>query len=128
MLGTSMAAIDSSIVNVSLPVIRKEFNVDIAGIEWVVTAYMISFCLFIPMTNWLKKRIGYFNLFLGAVVLFTIGSMLCSLSQSLSMLVAARVIQAIGGGVISPVSLAILSESYLRKNEAVPLGGGVLAM
>lgn len=122
MLGTSMAAIDNSIVNVSLPVIRKEFNVDIAGIEWVVTAYMISFCLFIPMTNWLKKRIGYFNLFLGAVVLFTIGSMLCSLSQSLSMLVAARVIQAIGGGVISPVSLAILSESYPAEKRGSAIG------
>lgn len=122
MLGTSMAAIDSSIVNVSLPVIRKEFNVGIPNIEWVVTAYMISFCLFIPMTNWLKKRIGYFNLFLGSIILFTAGSLLCSLSHSLEMLVAARVVQAIGGGVISPVSLAILSESYPAEKRGSAIG------
>ena len=123
MLGTSMAAIDSSIVNVSLPVIRKEFNVGIANIEWVVTAYMISFCLFIPMTNWIKKRIGYFNLFLGSLVYYLqLGSLLCSLSQSLPMLVGARVIQAIGGGVISPVSLAILSESYPADKRGSAIG------
>ncbi len=122
MLGTSMAAIDSSIVNVSLPVIRKEFNVGIPAIEWVVTAYMISFCLFIPMTNWLKKRIGYFNLFLGSIILFTAGSLLCSLSNSLPMLVSARVVQAIGGGIISPVSLAILSESYPAEKRGSAIG------
>ena len=122
MLGTSMAAIDTSIVNVSLPVIRKEFNVDIADIEWVVTAYMISFCLFIPMTNWLKKRVGYYYLFLGSLLIFTAGSLLCSLSQSLHQLVAARVIQAVGGGIISPVSLAILSESYPADKRGSAIG------
>lgn len=122
MLGTSMAAIDTSIVNVSLPVIRKQFNVDLADIEWVVTAYMISFCLFIPLTNWLKKRIGYYNLFLASVVLFTAGSLFCSLSQSLPMLVAARVLQATGGGIISPVSLAILSENYPAEKRGSAIG------
>lgn len=122
MLGTFMAAIDSSIVNVSLPVIRKEFGVGIPEIEWVVTAYMISFCLFIPLTNWLKKRIGYFNLFLGSIVLFTVGSLLCSLSHSLPMLVTARIIQAVGGGIISPVSLAILSENYPVEKRGSAIG------
>jgi len=122
MLGTSMAAIDTSIVNVSLPVIRNEFGVSIPSIEWVITAYMISFCLFIPLTNWLKQRIGYFNLFLGSLILFTLGSLLCSLSHNLPTLVSARVIQAIGGGIISPVSLAILSESYPADKRGSAIG------
>jgi len=122
MLGTSMAAIDSSIVNVSLPIIRKEFNAELSGVEWVITAYMISFCLFIPLTNWLKKRIGYFNLFIGAVIIFTIGSLLCSISTSLNMLVIARVVQAIGGGAISPTSLAILSENYPPEQRGSAIG------
>ena len=63
MLGTSMAAIDSSIVNVSLPVIRHQFNVNVDEIEWVITAYMISFTLFIPLITWLKNRVGYFYLY-----------------------------------------------------------------
>src|SRR5580700_2492332 len=108
MMGTSMAAIDSSIVNVSLPVIRHQFNVDLDEIEWVITAYMISFTLFIPLITWLKTRVGY--LYLGSVAVFTIGSLLCSLSHNLTLLVAARVIQATGGGALTPTSLAILSE------------------
>src|SRR5580698_8607676 len=87
MLGTSMAAIDSSIVNVSLPVIRNQFKVGISEVEWVITAYMISFSLFIPLINWMKSRIGYYYLFLFSVSVFTIGSLLCSLSASLPMLV-----------------------------------------
>src|SRR3984957_6926694 len=102
MLGTSMAAIDSSIVNVSLPVIRHQFNVNLDEIEWVITAYMISFTLFIPLVTWLKNKVGYFYLYIGSVALFTIGSLLCSLSHTLPLLVAARVIQASGGDAITP--------------------------
>ncbi len=121
MLGTSMAAIDSSIVNVSLPVIRHQFNADLNEVEWVITAYMISFSLFIPLISWLKSRIGYFWLFIGAVTVFTSGSLLCSLSPGLNILVIARVIQAAGGGAISPTSLAILSENFPpeRRGNAV---------
>ncbi|WP_255157516.1 DHA2 family efflux MFS transporter permease subunit [Ferruginibacter sp. HRS2-29] len=122
MLGTMMAALDSSIVNVSLPVIRNEFRESLSNIEWVVTAYMICFCLFIPLTNWLKLRIGYYNLFLFSVIMFTSGSLLCSLSQSLPMLVTARVIQATGGALISPVSLAILSENYPPEKRGSAIG------
>jgi DHA2 family multidrug resistance protein len=122
MLGTSMAAIDSSIVNVSLPVIRNQFKVDIDEVEWVITAYMISFCLFIPLINWLKKKVGYYNLFLISVAVFTVGSLLCSLSGSLGMLVLARVIQASGGGAISPTSLAILSESFPKEKRGSAIG------
>jgi len=122
MLGTSMAAIDSSIVNVSLPVIRNHFGVEVDNVQWVVTAYMISFCLFIPLTSWLKNRIGYFYLYTGCVTVFTIGSLLCSLSVNLEMLVAARVIQAIGGGAMSPTSLAILSDTFPKEERGTAIG------
>lgn len=122
MLGTSMAAIDSSIVNVSLPVIRNQFRADVDEVEWVITAYMISFCLFIPLVNWMKSRIGYFYLFIGSVAVFTLGSLLCSLSPSLTVLVIARVIQAAGGGAISPTSLAILSETYPPERRGSAIG------
>jgi MFS transporter, DHA2 family, multidrug resistance protein len=122
MLGTSMAAIDSSIVNVSLPVIRHQFKVDLDQVEWVITAYMISFTLFIPMIGWLKNRVGYFYLYIFSVAIFTIGSLLCSLSHSLTMLVIARVIQASGGGAITPTSLAILSESFPPEKRGSAIG------
>jgi DHA2 family multidrug resistance protein len=122
MLGTSMAAIDSSIVNVSLPVIRNQFRVDVDEVEWVTTAYMISFSLFIPLINWMKNRIGYFYLFIASVTVFTLGSLLCSLSPNLTVLVIARVIQASGGGAISPTSLAILSESFPVEKRGNAVG------
>ena len=122
MIGTSMAAIDSSIVNVSLPVIQKEFGVQLDSVALVVTAYMITYSLFIPLTNWLKCRVGYYNLYLGSVVLFVAGSLLCSLSTSLPFLVGARVVQAIGGGSIAPASLAILSETFPKEKRGTAIG------
>jgi DHA2 family multidrug resistance protein len=122
MLGTSMAAIDTSIVNISLPVIRHQFNANVDEVEWVITAYMISFTLFIPLITWLKSRIGYFHLYAGSVAIFTIGSLLCSLSHSLPLLVAARVIQATGGGAVTPTSLAILSESFPAERRGTAIG------
>lgn len=117
-----MAAIDSSIVNVSMPVIRNNFKVGLNDIEWVSTAYMISFCLFIPLTNWFKNKIGYYNLFLASILIFTVGSLLCSLSSNLPTLIIARVIQASGGGAISPTSLAILSEYFPKEKRGSAIG------
>src|SRR5580658_4753711 len=122
MMGTSMAAIDSSIVNVSLPVIRHQFNVNLDEVEWVITGYMISFTLFISLITWLKNKVGYFYLYIGSVAVFTIGSLLCSLSHDLIPLVAARVIQAMGGGAVTPTSLAILSESYPEEKRGSVIG------
>lgn len=122
MLGTAMAALDSSIVNVSLPVIQKQFGASINGIEWVILGYMISFCLFIPLTNWLKNRIGYYNLFIISIAIFTTGSLLCSLSSNLSFLIAARIFQAIGGGAITPTSLAILTDSFPKAERGSAIG------
>jgi DHA2 family multidrug resistance protein len=122
MLGTSMAAIDTSIVNVSLPVIRHQFKVNVDEIEWVITAYMITFTLVIPLIGWLKSKVGYFYLYAGSVAIFTIGSLLCSFSHHLPLLVAARIIQATGGGAITPTSLAILSESFPAERRGAAIG------
>jgi DHA2 family multidrug resistance protein len=122
MIGTSMAAIDSSIVNVSLPLIQREFNVAVDEVSLVITAYMVTFLLFIPLTNWLKSRIGYYNLYMYSILVFLAGSLLCSLSTSLPMLVLSRVVQAIGGGSIAPTSLAILSETFPKEERGRAIG------
>ncbi|WP_275826251.1 MDR family MFS transporter [Paraflavitalea sp. CAU 1676] len=122
MIGTSMAAIDSSIVNVSLPVIQREFGVQLDAVALVVTTYMITYSLFIPLTSWLKNRIGYYKLYMFSIALFTIGSLLCSLADSLTFLILARVVQAIGGGSIAPTSLAILSETFPKEKRGSAIG------
>lgn len=122
MIGTSMAAIDSSIVNVSLPVIQREFQVEIDDVSLVITSYMVTFLLFIPLTNWLKNRVGYYHLYMSSIIVFVLGSLLCSLASSLPMLVSARIVQAIGGGSIAPISLAILSESFPKEERGSAIG------
>ncbi len=109
MLGTIMASLDSSIVNISLPIMQEQFGSRMDEVQWVVTAYMMAFSVFMPLTNWLKNRIGFFNLYVASLSIFTVGSLLCSLSDSLEGLVASRVVQAIGGGALQPTVLAMLT-------------------
>jgi EmrB/QacA subfamily drug resistance transporter len=121
-MGTIMAGIDSSIVNISLPVMSKQFNCTLSEIEWVITVYMLSFSVLMPLTNWLKNRIGFFNLYIGAISLFTLGSLLCALSTSLNFLLVARVIQALGGGAMAPTSMAIISYIFPARVRGTVLG------
>ena len=121
-MGTTMAGIDSSIVNISLPVMSKQFNCTLDEIEWVITVYMLSFSVLMPLTNWLKNRIGFFNLYIGAISLFTLGSLLCALSTNLDSLLVARVIQALGGGAMAPTSMAIISYVFPARVRGAVLG------
>ncbi|MCW3116242.1 MAG: drug resistance transporter, EmrB/QacA subfamily [Chitinophagaceae bacterium] len=122
LLGTSMAAIDSSIVNLSLPVMRRQFSSNLTEVQWVLTAYMLSFSIFIPLTDWLKNRVGFFNLYVASTAVFTVGSLLCGLSPNLNWLVAARVLQAIGSGAITPAALAIISTVFPEKERGKAMG------
>ncbi|HEY9256983.1 DHA2 family efflux MFS transporter permease subunit [Chitinophaga sp.] len=121
-MGTTMAGIDSSIVNISLPVMSKQFNCTLSEIEWVITVYMLSFSVLMPLTNWLKNRIGFFNLYIGAISLFTLGSLMCALSTNLDSLLIARVVQALGGGAMAPTSMAIISYVFPARVRGTVLG------
>lgn len=121
-MGTTMAGIDSSIVNISLPVMSKQFNCTLSEIEWVITVYMLSFSVLMPLTNWLKNRIGFFNLYIGAISLFTFGSLLCALSTTLPSLLVGRVVQALGGGAMAPTSMAIISYVFPARVRGAVLG------
>jgi EmrB/QacA subfamily drug resistance transporter len=122
MIGTFMAGLDSSIVNVSLPSMRAQFNCGLDDIQWVITAYMLSFSIFMPLVNWLRSRIGFFYLYIISLSVFTVGSLLCGLSNSLSTLIIARVIQALGGGAITPTAMAIMSIAFPREKRGQAIG------
>lgn len=121
-MGTTMAGLDSSIVNISLPVMSRQFGVSMDGIQWVITIYMLSFSVLMPLTNWLKSRVGFFNLYIGAVAIFTIGSVMCALSDNLASLLVARVLQALGGGALAPTSMAIVSYVFPARVRGTVLG------
>jgi DHA2 family multidrug resistance protein len=122
MIGTLMAALDQSIVNVSLPAIMADFGSSLADIEWVITGYMLSFATLMPLTAWLRDRIGHKALFIASLIVFTLGSILCGAAWSLPALVFARVIQALGGGAITPTGMAMISEEFPPHERARALG------
>lgn len=122
MLGTLMAALDSSIVNVSLPVMQRQFHCRLDDIQWVVTAYMLSFCVFMPLTNWLKNKLGFFHLYVISLLVFTTGSLCCGLSHTLEALILSRILQALGGGAINPTVLSIISNVFPKQERGSALG------
>src|SRR5262245_26811252 len=110
--GTFMAALDASIVNVSIPAIMRNFNSGMDAVEWVVSAYLIAFAALMPLTAWIRDRIGNARLYLAALATFTLASAACGWAPTLGVLIGARVIQALGGGAITPTAMAMIAEVY----------------
>lgn len=121
-IGTFMAILDTSIVNVSLPVIMTDFGSSVDDIQWVVTGYMLSYSTFIPLTGWFRNKIGHKNLYIFSVSLFTIGSFLCVLAWNLPSLIMARVIQAFGAGSITPTAMSMISDVFEPTERGKALG------
>ncbi|MDP9359060.1 MAG: multidrug efflux MFS transporter [Chloroflexota bacterium] len=107
-----MSSLDSTIVNVALATLGREFNVTPASIEAVVIGYLVSLAAFIPASGWLGDRFGTKRIFLIALAIFTGASALCGLAQSLNQLVAFRVLQGAGGGLLTPVGMAMLYRAF----------------
>jgi EmrB/QacA subfamily drug resistance transporter len=122
MIGTLMSALDSSIVNVSIPAIMADFGASLDDIEWVVTSYMLAFAVLMPLTAWLRDRIGHKQLYIASLMIFTAGSVLCGMAWNLPSMIAARVIQAIGGGAITPTGMAMITESFEPHERGKALG------
>lgn len=110
--GMLMNSLDSTIVTVALATLGREFDVAPASIEAVVIGYLVSLAVFIPASGWLGDRFGTKRIFLIALALFTTASALCGLSQSLGQLVAFRVLQGAGGGLLTPVGMAMLFRTF----------------
>lgn len=122
MIGTFMAVLDATIVNVSLPKIMSSFGVGLDKIEWVLTAYMLSMAVALPTSGWLADRFGYKRLYFIGLFLFTLGSMLCGRSSDENMLIISRVIQGLGAGTIQPLGMAIISREFPPHQRGIALG------
>jgi MFS family permease len=107
-----MAILDTTIVNVALPTLGRDFHTRADGVGLVSIAYLVSLAVFIPASGWLGDRIGGRNALLGAIGLFTIASTLCGLATNLDELVAFRALQGAGGAIMTPVGLAMLFRIY----------------
>lgn len=110
-LGIIMSILDTTIVNVALDTLARDFNTDLTTIQWVATGYLLALATVIPVTGWASQRFGTKRLFILSITLFTIGSMLCGAAWSSSSLIAFRVLQGLGGGMIGPVGMTILTQA-----------------
>ncbi|MFC4779125.1 MDR family MFS transporter [Paenibacillus sp. GCM10023252] len=107
-LGMIMVILDSTVVNVALPTLEKYFNTDVATMQWSITGYTLALSAVIPLAGWMIDRFGAKNVFLTTIALFTIGSVLCTLAQTPEQLVIYRVLQGLGGGMVSPIGMAMI--------------------
>lgn len=117
-----MSCLDSSIVNVALPVMTKELSVSLSSIVWIVAAYLIAICSAILIFGRLGDMIGKSKVFKFGIILFTVGSLLCGLSSCFIMLVASRVIQGIGASAYMANNQGIITQIFARTERGKALG------
>src|SRR6204780_2711818 len=112
-----IVGIDVTIVNVALPSIQRDLHAPVSGLQWVVDAYTIVVASFLMLSGSTGDRIGRRRTFQTGLALFTLGSLLCSLAPSLIWLVAFRAVQALGGSMLNPVAMSIISNTFTDRAE-----------
>lgn len=127
MMGTFMAVLDSTIVNVGLPKIMSSFGVGLDTIQWVVTAYMLAMAVMLPTSGWMADKFGYKKMYFWGMFLFTIGSLLCALSSNENTLIISRIIQGLGAGAVQPLGMAIITREFPPKQRGIALGFWTIA-
>jgi EmrB/QacA subfamily drug resistance transporter len=115
-LGTIMSVLDTTIVNVALDTLGHDLNASVDKIQWVATGYLLALAAVIPVSGWASRRFSSRSVYMVSLVLFTAGSVLCGFATSVGSLVAFRVIQGIGGGMLVPTGQMILVRAAGPKN------------
>jgi EmrB/QacA subfamily drug resistance transporter len=110
-----MENLDGTVISTSLPAIAKDFSLDPIVLKLALTSYMLTLAVFIPASGWVADRFGARTVFCAAIIVFTLGSILCGSSTSLRTLIAARVFQGVGGAMMVPVGRLVLLRSVPKK-------------
>ncbi len=121
-LGSGMAFLDSTVVNVALPTIGRDLDADLAALQWTVNAYTLTLASLILLGGSLGDRLGRRRIFVVGVVWFTVASVLCAVAPTVGVLIAARALQGIGGALLTPGSLAILQTALHPDDRARAIG------
>jgi EmrB/QacA subfamily drug resistance transporter len=121
-LGSSMALLDGTVVNLALPRIAEDLDASFGGLQWILNGYTLALAALILVGGALGDRLGRRRMFLVGAVGFTVASVLCALSVGVPMLVAARVAQGVAAALLTPASLAIIEASFVREDRGRAIG------
>ena len=121
-LGSSIAFLDSTVVNVALPHIGEDLDAGVGGLQWVLSGYLLAVSSLILLGGSLGDLFGRKRVFQAGVVIFALASLLCAVAPNVAMLVVGRVLQGVGGALLTPGSLAILEASFRRDDRAAAIG------
>ena len=121
MLAIFMEVLDTSVANVALPHIAGNLSAGVDESTWVLTSYLVSNAIVLPLTGWFSSIFGRKRFYMVCVVIFTLSSLLCGLAPSLPLLVTFRIMQGAGGGALQPISQAILLESFPKEKRGMAM-------
>jgi EmrB/QacA subfamily drug resistance transporter len=130
-LSLFIVGIDVTIVNVALPSIGRELHATVSGLQWTIDAYTLVLASFLMLAGSTADRIGRRHTFQTGLALFTVGSLLCSVAPSLGWLIAFRVVQALGGTMLNPVAMSIITNTFINPTErarAIGIWGGTIGL
>ncbi|WP_393057950.1 MFS transporter [Streptomyces sp. LN549] len=126
-----LVSLDVTVLNVALPAMRQDLDASVAGMQWTIDAYTLVLASLLMLAGSSADRIGRRKVFMAGLVLFTLGSALCSLAPSLEMLIAFRMVQAVGGSMLNPVAMSIITNTFTDPRErarAIGVWGGVVGV
>ncbi|HEI8205848.1 TPA: DHA2 family efflux MFS transporter permease subunit [Staphylococcus aureus] len=128
LFGMFIAILNQTLLNVALPKINTEFNISASTGQWLMTGFMLVNGILIPITAYLFNKYSYRKLFLVALVLFTIGSLICAISMNFPIMMVGRVLQAIGAGVLMPLGSIVIIKIYPPEKRGAAMGTMGIAM
>ncbi|MFI5984931.1 MFS transporter [Streptomyces sp. NPDC051555] len=126
-----IVSLDNTVLNVALPAMRRELDASVSGMQWTIDAYTLVLASLLMLAGSTGDRIGRRKVFTAGLVLFTAGSLLCSLAPSLEWLIVFRMIQAVGGSMLNPVAMSIITNTFTDPKErarAIGVWGGVVGI
>ncbi len=126
-----IVGLDVTVVNVALPSIGRDLHADVSGLQWTIDAYTLVLASLLMLSGSTADRVGRRRTFQTGLAIFTLGSLLCSVAPGLGWLVAFRMIQAIGGSMLNPVAMSIITNTFIKPGErarAIGVWGGVVGL
>ncbi|MFG2720936.1 MFS transporter [Streptomyces sp. NPDC048416] len=130
-LSLLIVSLDNTVLNVALPSLQRDFHASVSGLQWTIDAYTLVLASLLMLSGSTADRIGRRKVFQTGLVLFTIGSVLCSVAPNLTSLVIFRMVQAVGGSMLNPVAMSIITNTFTDPRErarAIGVWGGVVGI